>query len=107
MARTPQGPPRGGPPHIPDHDGRPLDPEARRELRSRLAYIDQVYGGSYFRRVFRALAYRHFGDEVGEAREMGALAMEAGYHHGLSDREVDRLTMPATMYLNRRRRGWN
>ena len=91
-------------PPIPDHDGRPPAGEHARELRERLAYVEAVYGGSYYRRAFRAAIYRNYGDEMGEAREMGALLMEAGFHHGLAAHEVERLTMPAAMYLSRRAR---
>lgn len=94
---------------IPDHDG-PIPPERLRELRARLADIDRRYGGSPFRRAFRAALCRHYGDEMGEHREMRALMAEAGDWHGMQERDVDRLTMPLEMYLARyalRRRPWS
>ena len=90
---------------VPDHDGRPISPEAARELAARLADVDRRYGASPFRRAFRAALCRHYGDSMGEHREMTLLLAEAGDHHGLSRDGVNRLTMPLPMYLARKGRG--
>ena len=89
---------------IPDHDGRPLPPDRRRQLADRLADIDRWYPGSPFRRAFRAAACRHFGDEMGEHREMAMLLAEAADFHGIDRNDVNRLTMPIEMFLARKAR---
>lgn len=106
MAHDTGGPPRGQR-GLPDHDGRPLSEERRAELCRRLGDIDRRYGGSHYRRAFRAALCRHYGDEAGEHREMALLLAEAGDWHELEYHEVDRLTMPLEMYLSRRGRGRN
>lgn len=92
---------------IPDHDGRPLDEDTGRELASRLRDVDRRYGTSPFRRALRAALCRHYGDAMGEHREMTLLLDEAGDWHGLSRDEVNRMTMPLSMYLARKGRGRN
>lgn len=86
--------------------GGPLpDPDPGRELAARLRDVDRLYPASPFRRAFRAALCRHYGDVIGEHRELTMLLAEAGDFHGLSGREVDRLVMPlATFAATRGRR---
>ena len=71
------------------------------ELASRLARIDAIFGGSPFRRLFRAALCRHYGDGRGEHREMCAMMGEAGDWHGMRDSEIRHLTMPPLVFLSR------
>lgn len=91
---------------IPDHDGRPPNEEALRELEALLTRIDGerrlafAPGG---RRLMRALACMLSGDEVGLWREVMTGAREVADEVGLRDFEVSAMTEPARRRLTRRR----
>lgn len=94
-------------PGIPDHDGRPLTPEQRRELARLLDEADAEWAGSDRRRFVRALICVNMGDAAGFWREVRAGGFEAQAEREMSDREFMRRTMPGRRYLTQRRPGQN
>ncbi len=85
---------------IPDHDGRRLTPEQRRELDQLLSDADFVWGGSDRRRFVRALICFNAGDAAGFWREFRAGAYEAQSERGMGEAEFMRRTMPGRRFLS-------
>lgn len=91
------------PPVPPDHDGRPLTEESRRELARLLDEIDVYFAGSRHRRYVRSLACFNMGDQMGFWREYRAGLYEAQSDREITDNDFKRLTQPGVRYLSQLR----
>ena len=86
--------------NIPDHDGRGMTEESRRELAKLLREIDAAYAGSEHRRYVRALACFNMGDQPGFWREFRAGLYAAQSERGATSGEFSRLTQPGRRFLS-------